>query len=85
MELVTSEIAPAVDGANVIIVVTGSHFHADTARGLAPVLKDGQTILLIQGGTGESLVVRGELRRAGYHATVDVAEMDYPYSLGCRA
>jgi opine dehydrogenase len=83
VELVTADPAPAVDGADVIIVVTGSHFHAEVARGLAPVLKDGQTILLIQGGTGGSLVVRRELARAGCRAAVDVAEMDnYPYSLG---
>jgi opine dehydrogenase len=83
VERVTPELAPAVEGADVIIVVTGSHFHAEAARDLAPVLKDGQTILLIQGGTGGSLVVRRELQRAGCRATVDVAEMDnYPYSLG---
>ena len=52
LELVTPQLAPAVDGADVIIVVTGSHFHADVARGLAGVLGDGQSILLIQGGTG---------------------------------
>lgn len=83
VELVTRELAAAVDGADVIIVVTGSHFHAEVARGLAKVLEDGQTILLIQGGTGGSLVVRQELHRAGCGAAVDVAEMDnYPYSLG---
>ena len=83
VELVSSAIAPSVEGADVIIVVTGSHFHDDAARCLAPVLKDGQTILLIQGGTGGALVVRRELQRAGCRATVDVAEMDnYPYSLG---
>jgi opine dehydrogenase len=82
LELVTPQLAPAVDGADVIIVVTGSHFHADVARGLAGVLRDGQTILLIQGGTGGCLVVRRELRAAGCRAEVDVAEMDnYPYSL----
>jgi opine dehydrogenase len=83
LELVSSDIAPSVDGADVIIVVTGSHFHEGAARDLAPVLRDGQTILLIQGGTGGSLVVRRELARAGCRANVDVAEMDnYPYSLG---
>ena len=83
LELVTRELALAVDGADVIIVVTGSHFHADVARGLAGVLRDGQSILLIQGGTGGSLVVRRELRAAGCRAAVDVSEMDnYPYSLG---
>src|SRR6185295_3224185 len=29
LELVTDKLAPAVEGADVIIVVTGSHFHAD--------------------------------------------------------
>ena len=82
VELVTPHLAPAVDGADVIIVVTGSTFHADVARGLATTLRDGQTILLIQGGTGGSLVVRQELARAGCRARVDVAEMDnFPYSL----
>jgi opine dehydrogenase len=82
VDLVTPKLAPAVEGADVIIVVTGSHFHAQVARDLAPLLRDGQTILLIQGGTGGSLVVRRELRRAGCRATVDVAEMDnFPYSL----
>src|SRR5262245_6627256 len=79
LELVTPKLAPAVEGADLVIVVTGSHFHADVARGLAGVLRDGQTILLIQGGTGGSLVVRRELRAAGCRAEVDVAEMDnYP-------
>jgi len=83
LELVTPQLAPAVDGADVIVVVTGSHFHADVARSLAGVLRDGQSILLIQGGTGGSLLVRRELRAAGCRAAVDVSEMDnYPYSLG---
>ena len=83
LELVTAELALAVDGADVVIVVTGSHFHAEVARGLARMLRDGQTILLIQGGTGGAFVVRRELERAGSRARVDVAEMDnYPYSLG---
>ena len=83
LELVTAELAPAVDGADVVIVVTGSHFHAEVARDLAHVLRDGQTILLIQGGTGGTFVVRRELERVGCRARVDVAEMDnYPYSLG---
>ena len=82
VDLVTPKLRDAVEGADVIIVVTGSHFHAEVARDLAPVLRDGQTILLIQGGTGGSLVVRRELRRAGCRATIDVAEMDnFPYSL----
>ena len=82
VERVTSELAPAVDGADVIIVCTGSTKHAEVARLLAPLLQNGQTILLVQGGTGGSLVIRNELRRARCGAAVDVAEMDnYPFSL----
>jgi opine dehydrogenase len=82
VELATPRLAPAVDGADLIIVVTGSPFHAEVARGLATTLRDGQAILLIQGGTGGSLIVRQELARAGCRARVDVAEMDnFPYSL----
>jgi opine dehydrogenase len=83
LERVTTDLAEGVDGADVIIVCTGSHYHAEVARSLAKLLRNGQTILLIQGGTGGSLVVRRELAAAGSAAAVDVAEMDnYPYSLG---
>jgi opine dehydrogenase len=82
VELATPELAPAVEGAGFIIVCTGSTQHAEVARLLAPLLRDGQTILLVQGGTGGSLVVRNELRRARCRAEVDVSEMDnYPFSL----
>ena len=81
-EIVTPDLAPAVDGADIVIVCTGSNYHAEVARSLAPRLRDGQTILLVQGGTGGSLVVRNELRRSGCRADVDVAEVDnYPFSL----
>jgi len=54
---------------------------AVVARSLAPLLRDGQVILLIQGNTGGSLIVRRALDDAGCQADVDVAEMDnYPYS-----
>jgi opine dehydrogenase len=61
--------------------VTGGNAQATVARSLAPLLQDGQVILLIQGNTGGSLIVRGTLDDAGCRAEVDVAEMDnYPYS-----
>jgi opine dehydrogenase len=82
VDLVTAQLLPALDGADVIIVCTGSHKHAEVAGLLAPHLANGQTILLVQGGTGGSLVVRRELQRAGCRAHVDVCEMDnYPFSL----
>src|SRR5262245_55153840 len=83
LELVTPQLAPAVAGADIIIVVTGSHFHADVAHGVAGVLRDGQAILQIRGRTGGPLVVRRALRAAACRAAVDVGERDnYPYSLG---
>ena len=81
VERATSDLRSAIDGADVIIVVTGGNAQAAVARSLAPVLRNGQVILLIQGNTGGSLIVRRALDDAGCQAEVDVAEMDnYPYS-----
>ena len=86
IERVTTDLAAAVDGADVIIIVTGGSAQATVARSLAPLLGDGQTILLIQGNTGGSLIVRRALTEAGCRTEVDVAEMDnYPYSCWRRA
>jgi opine dehydrogenase len=81
IERATSDLGFAVDGADVIIVVTGGNTQAVVARSLAPLLRDGQVILLIQGNTGGSLIVRRALEDAGSTAEVEIAEMDnYPYS-----
>ena len=81
VERATTELAAAVDGADTIVVATGGNAQETVARSLAPLLRDGQIILLIQGNTGGSLVVRRALDAAGCRATVDVAEMDnYPFS-----
>src|SRR5204863_5443971 len=81
IERVTTDVAAAVDGADIIVIVTGGTYQEGAARDLAPFLRDGQLILLIQGNTGGSLVVRRALDQAGCRAKVDVAEMDnYPYS-----
>jgi len=81
IERVTTDLAAAVDGAEVIAVCTGGTYQESVARGLAPLLVDGQTILLIQGNTGGALAFRCALDVAGCRARVDIAEMDnYPYS-----
>jgi opine dehydrogenase len=81
IERVTTELAAAVDGAEIIIIVTGGNAQDTVATSLAPLLRDGQIVLLIQGNTGGALVVRRALDRAGCRARIDVAEMDnYPYS-----
>ncbi|MGA8398406.1 MAG: NAD/NADP octopine/nopaline dehydrogenase family protein [Stellaceae bacterium] len=81
IERVTTDLAAAVDGADVIAVCTGGTLQEGVARGLAPLLVDGQTILLIQGNTGGALTFRRALDAAGCRAQIDIAEMDnYPYS-----
>src|SRR5438552_4951656 len=46
LELVTPQLAPAVDGADGIVVVTGSHLLSDDARSLAGVLRAGTSLPL---------------------------------------
>ena len=52
VERATSDLRSAIDGADVIIVVTGGNAQAVVARSLAPLLRNGQVVLLIQGNTG---------------------------------
>jgi opine dehydrogenase len=81
IERVTTDLTEAVDGAAIIAVCTGGTYQESVAMALAPLLRDGQIVLLIQGNTGGSLVVRRALDAAGCTAAVDIAEMDnYPYS-----
>jgi len=81
LEHVTTDLAIAIRGAEVIVVCTGGHRQAGAARALAPLLTDGQTILLVQGNTGGSLAFRRVLDHAGCRARIELAEMDnYPYS-----
>src|SRR5215472_1877863 len=83
VERATNDLRSAVDGADMIILVTGGNAQAAAARSLARLLQDGQGILLVQGNTGGSLLVRRALDEAGCLADVAIAEMDnYPYS--CR-
>jgi opine dehydrogenase len=81
LEHVTTDLAAVIKGAEAIVVCTGGHRQAAAAKAMAPLLADGQTILLVQGNTGGSLAFRRVLDRAGCRARVDLAEMDnYPYS-----
>ena len=81
IERVTTDLATAIDGAQVIAVCTGGTYQERVATSLARLLRDGQTILLIQGNTGGSLAFRRVLDATACRAVVDIAEMDnYPYS-----
>ena len=82
VELATTDLHAAVEGAEILIVVSGGNTQPIVARALAPLLRDGQLVLLIQGNTGGALIVRRELDRAGCRAAIDLAEMDcYPYAM----
>ena len=85
IERVTPDPAAVVEGAEVIAVCTGGTHQESVATGLAPLLRDNQIILLIQGNTGGALAFRRVLDAAGCTAAVDIAEMDnYPIRAGGR-
>jgi opine dehydrogenase len=86
IELASTNLAEVVDGASLILVSTYGNDHEAVARSLAPLLRDGQTILLVQGHFFGSWLFRRTLDAAGCKARVDVAEMDsYPFMLGIVA
>lgn len=81
IEMATTDLKAAAGGADIFIMATGGTRQETVAESLAPLLRDGQIILLVQGNTGGALVVRRVLDRAGCKAKVDIAEMDnYPMS-----
>ncbi|MFZ2780489.1 MAG: NAD/NADP octopine/nopaline dehydrogenase family protein [Rectinemataceae bacterium] len=65
IKLATSRIDEALDGADVVMIVTPSTAHRPLARVMAPYLADGQVVVLNPGRTGGALEVRAALRAAG--------------------
>src|SRR5436305_10326970 len=65
IERVTTDLAAAIEGADIIVIVTGGNAQETVTASLAQLLRDGQIILLIQGNTGGSLVVRRALDLGG--------------------
>ncbi|MBU0704882.1 MAG: NAD/NADP octopine/nopaline dehydrogenase family protein [Chloroflexi bacterium] len=70
----TSDIAEALDDADVIMIVVPASGHRDVARSCAPHLRDGQIIVLNPGRTGGALEFRQIIDREGCAADVIVAE-----------
>jgi opine dehydrogenase len=82
VELATTDLAAAVNGASTILVSIYGRDHPALARELAPLLADGQTIVLMQGHFGGALAFDKALREAGCRTKFDLCEMDgYPYML----
>ena len=71
---VTADIAEALDGSEVIMVVLPASGHRNIARICAPHLRDGQFVVLNPGRTGGALEFRQVLNHEGCTADVTVAE-----------
>jgi len=74
LALVTPDIAEAIRGADVIMVVVPATGHAWMGEAMAPHLTDGQIVVLNPGRTGGALEVHHILRERGGTADVVVAE-----------
>jgi opine dehydrogenase len=82
IELATTDLAEAVEGAELIMVTTVALAHARLARELAPLLDDGQVIVLWP-GSGGTLEFRAAWDRVGFDQRVFLAEgVSLPYC--CR-
>ena len=74
VRLATSRMAEALDGADVVMVVTPATAHRGLAREMAPHLGDGQLVVLNPGRTGGALELKKVFDDAGVEASVVVAE-----------
>ncbi|HEY9054134.1 MAG TPA: 2-dehydropantoate 2-reductase N-terminal domain-containing protein, partial [Rectinemataceae bacterium] len=62
LRLATSSIREAVEGADVVMVVTPSTAHSSLASAMAPFLHDGQVVVLNPGRTGGALEFRAAIK-----------------------
>jgi len=70
----TTDVAEAVKGADLIMLVVPSVAHGPYARALAPLLDGSQPIFLNPGHTGGGLHFLHELRKSGYRGPVKTCE-----------
>jgi opine dehydrogenase len=74
LAVVTSDIAEALEGTDVVMVVVPASGHWDVARSCAPHLRDGQIVVLNPGRTGGALEFGQVLNQEGCTDDVTVAE-----------
>ncbi len=80
---ITTDLQEAVEGASLIIIVVPGKGQEDYARALAPVLKEGQMVLLSPGRMGGSLYFQRILKERAPGLEIKVGEGNIlPY--GCR-
>lgn len=73
---ISSDVAEAIEGADMIHVVVPSSAHGDIGKALAPHLVDGQVIVLHPGRTCGAIELAGALREQGCVADVTIAEAE---------
>ena len=71
---VTTKIKEAIEGVNIIMVVTPASGHEDIAKTCAPYLKDGQIVILSPGRTFGALEFINTIRKNGSDADIIIAE-----------
>ncbi|MCC7107135.1 MAG: NAD/NADP octopine/nopaline dehydrogenase family protein [Chloroflexi bacterium] len=65
INLVTTDLGEAVAEASLVLLTASSESHRELAVALAPLLRAGQTVALLTGGTGGALDFRAGLAQAG--------------------
>ena len=76
LDLVTSNIAEALEKAKMVMIVVPSSAHADIAKSCAPYLTDGQIVILHPGRTCGAIEFSKVLRDNGCTADVTIAEAE---------
>lgn len=71
---ITTDIAEAIEGAEIVMVTTVANAHRAVATSLAPLLVDGQIVVLNPGRTCGALVFKQALKEAGCKARVYLGE-----------
>ncbi|MBT4269486.1 MAG: NADP transhydrogenase subunit alpha [Deltaproteobacteria bacterium] len=84
VELATTNIQQALEGANLIVVVLPAVYHKDIARSCAPFLKDNQIIILHPGATFGALEFKKVLEDEKCTADVIISE-SLSLIYACRA
>ncbi|HSV75369.1 MAG TPA: NAD/NADP octopine/nopaline dehydrogenase family protein [Chthonomonadales bacterium] len=84
IEVATTDIAEALEGEPIVMVVTPATAHAFMAEQCAPHLRDGQIVVLHPGRTGGALEFLSVARRHGCTAEFTVAEAQ-TLVYACRA
>ncbi len=74
VSMVTTEVAKAIAGVHLVMVVTPSFTHKMIAEACAPYLEDGQTVVLNPGRTAGAVDFFNTIRKNGCKADVVIAE-----------